>query len=111
LVDDTTHTHYGKGSLKVYLPGIGQKMISNVLYVPTFKKNLFSLVMIQQVGHQIIMEYGWVKINSTKHNLKTVMMGYEDGKLLRMKGKFIPRKKEFTGVVDSMTSPIRLWHV
>jgi hypothetical protein len=57
--------------------------------------------MIQQVGHQIIMEYGWVKINSTKHNLKTVMMGYEDGKPLRVKGKFIPRKKEFTGIVDS----------
>jgi hypothetical protein len=29
------------------------------------------------------------------------MMGYEDGKPLRVKGKIIPRKKEFTGIVDS----------
>jgi hypothetical protein len=82
LVDDTTHTPYGKGSVKVSLLGIGEKMISNVWYVPTFKNNLLSLVMIQQVGHQIIMEDGLVKINSTKHNLKTVMTRYEDGKLL-----------------------------
>jgi hypothetical protein len=27
------------------------------------------------------------KLNSTNHNLKTVMMGYEDGKPLRVKGK------------------------
>jgi hypothetical protein len=111
LVDDTTHTPYGKGSVKVSLPGIGEKMISNVWYVPTFKKNLLSLVMIQQAGHQIIMEDGWVKINSTKQNLKTIMTGYEDGKLLRMKGKVIPQKQDFVGVVDSTTSPIRLWHV
>jgi len=61
-------------------------MISNVWYVPSFKKNLLSLVTIRQAGHQVIMEYGLVKINSVKQNLKTVMTGYEDGKLLRMKG-------------------------
>jgi hypothetical protein len=68
-------------------------MISNVWYVPTFKKSLLSLVMIQQVGHQIIMEDGLVKINSIKQNFKTIMTGYEDGKLLKMKGKVIPQNK------------------
>jgi hypothetical protein len=59
-------------------------------------------VMIRQAGHQIIMEDGLVKINSTKQNLKTIMTGYEDGKLLRMKGKVIPWKQDFAGVVDSI---------
>jgi hypothetical protein len=51
LEDNTKHNPYGKGVVKVYLPNIGERMISNLWYVPTFKKNLLSLVMIQQVGH------------------------------------------------------------
>ena len=39
----------------------------------------------------VIMEDGLVKINSVKQNMKTVMTGYEDEKLLRMKGTIIPR--------------------
>ena len=80
-------------------------------YVPTFKKNLLSLVMIRQAGHQIIMEDGLVKINSVKQNFQTVMTGYEEGKLLRMKGTFIPRDSDFAGAVTTGISPIRLWHV
>jgi hypothetical protein len=57
------------------------------------------------------MENGLVKINSTKENFKTIMTGYEDGKLLRMKGRVIPRKQDFAGAIDSRISPIRLWHV
>eukprot|EP00253_Pinus_taeda_P028683 PITA_28683 len=111
LADDTKHTPYGKGVVKVFLPGIGEKMISNVWYVPSFKKNLLSLVTIRQVGHQVIMEDGLVKINSVKQNLKTVMTGYEDGKLLRMKGIVIPRHSDFGGAVTTGISPIILWHV
>ena len=51
LADDTKHTPYGKGAVKVFLPGTGEKMISNVWYVPSFKKKLLSLVTIRQVGH------------------------------------------------------------
>eukprot|EP00253_Pinus_taeda_P014344 PITA_14344 len=51
LADDTKDTPYGKGAVKVFLPGIGEKTISNVWYVPTFKKNLLSLVTIRQAGH------------------------------------------------------------
>eukprot|EP00253_Pinus_taeda_P029068 PITA_29068 len=51
LADDTKHTPYGKGVVKVFLPDIGEKMISNAWYVPSFKKNLLSLVTIQQAGH------------------------------------------------------------
>ena len=57
------------------------------------------------------MEDGLVKINSVKQNLKTVMIGYEDGKLLRMKGTVIPRHSDFAGAVTTGISPIRLWHV
>jgi hypothetical protein len=74
LADDTTHIPQGKGSVKVFLPGIGEKWISNVWYVPTFKKKLLSLVTIRQVGHQIIMQDGLVNIKSEKDNLKTIMI-------------------------------------
>jgi len=40
LADDTKHTPYEKGVVKVFLLGIGEKMISNVWYVPTFKKKI-----------------------------------------------------------------------
>ena len=66
LADDTKHTPYGKGAVKVFLPDIGEKLISNVWYVPTFKKKLLSLVMIRQAGHKIIMEYDLFKINLVK---------------------------------------------
>jgi hypothetical protein len=48
LADNTKHTPYGRGVVKVYLPDIGERLISNVWYVPTFKKNLLSLVTIRQ---------------------------------------------------------------
>jgi hypothetical protein len=110
LADGTTHIPQGKGSVKVFLPEIGEKWISNVWFVPTFKKNLLSLVSIRQPGHQIIMQDGLVKINSEKDNLKTVMTGYEDEKLLRMKGKVIPRKHDFVGAINFKISSFRLWH-
>ena len=66
LADDTKHTPYGKGVVKVFLPDIGEKLISNVWYVPSFKKNLLSLVTIREAGNQVIMEDGLVKINSVK---------------------------------------------
>ena len=46
LVDDIVHTPQGKGCVKVYLPGIGEKFLSNIWYVPTLKKKLLSLVTI-----------------------------------------------------------------
>jgi len=36
------------------------------------------------------------------------MTGYEDGKLLRMKGKVIPRHSDFAGAVSTGISPIIL---
>ena len=66
-------------------------MISNVWYVPTFKKKLLSLVTIRQEGHLVITKDVLVKINSFKQNMKTVMTGYEGGKLLRMKETVITR--------------------
>ena len=87
------------------------RMISNVWYVPTFKKNLLSLVTIRQAGHTVIMEDGSIKINSVKQNMQIVMTGYEDGKLLRMKGIVIPRHSDFAGAASTNISPIGLWHV
>jgi hypothetical protein len=43
-------------------------------------------------------------------NLKTIMIGYEDGKLLRMNGKVIQRKQEVATIVNSEMSSFRLWH-
>jgi hypothetical protein len=57
------------------------------------------------------MEDGLVKINLVKQNMKTMMTGYEDRKLLRMKGTTIPRHSDFVGLVSTGISPIRLWHV
>jgi hypothetical protein len=86
-------------------------MISNVWYIPTFKKNLLSLVTIRQVGHRVIMEDGLVKINSIKQNMKTVMTSYKYGKLLRKKGTVIPRHSDLVGTISTCISPIILWHV
>jgi hypothetical protein len=38
LADHTKHTPYGKGIVKVYLPNIGGRMISNVWYYPLLKR-------------------------------------------------------------------------
>ena len=54
--------------------GIGERLISNVWYVPTFKKNLLSF---RQLGHQIVMEDGILLVNSKKDAYKTIMTGYE----------------------------------
>ena len=85
--------------MKVYLPDIGEKLLSNIWYVSTFKKKLLSLVTIRQAGHAILMRDGLIKINSIKHNYKIVVKGYEDGKLLRMKGTVIPQKHDFATIV------------
>jgi hypothetical protein len=96
--------------VKVFLPGIGEKWISNVWYVLTFKKKLLSLVTIWQDGHKIIMQDGLVNIKSEKDNLKKIMSRYEDGKLLRMKTKVIPRNHDFAAVVNYEMSSFRLWN-
>jgi hypothetical protein len=96
--------------MKVFLPRIGEKWISSVWYVPTFKKKLLSLVTIGHDKHQIIMQDGLVNIKLEKDNLKTIMSGYEDGKFLRMKGKFIPRKHDFATAMNSKMSSFRLWN-
>ena len=62
--------------------------------MPTFKKNLLSLVVIRKLGHQNVMEDGILLVNSKNDAYKPVMIGYEDGKLLRIKGTIIPRSKE-----------------
>jgi hypothetical protein len=110
LVDDTTHIPQGSGSVKFFLPGIGEKWVSNVWYVPSFKKKMLSLVTIRQAGHKIFMEDGLVKIMSVKDNLKTIMIGYEYGKSLRMNGKAMKRKEEVATTTNSKMSSFRLWH-
>jgi len=80
--------------VKVFLHRIGENWISNVWYVPSFKKKMLSLVTIRQVKHKIVIQDGLVKTKSQKDNLKTIMIRYEDEKLLRMNGKFIQRRKE-----------------
>ena len=57
------------------------------------------------------MKDGLVKINSVKHNMKTVLTCYEDGKLLRMRRTFIPINSDFAGEASTKISPIILWHV
>ena len=59
----------------------------------------------------VIMEDGLVKINSVKQNMKIVMTGYEDGKMLRMKGTIITRNFDFARATSTNISPIRFWHV
>ena len=110
LVDDTIHAPQRKWSVKVSLPRIWQKWISNVWYVPTFRKNLWSLVTIRQAEHQIIIQDGIVEINFKNYNLNILMIGYEDGKLLRMKGTIISRNNDFVGIVKYEISSFRLWH-
>ena len=41
LADDTTHIPQGKGSVKVFLPGIGEKWISNFGMYQLLRKNCY----------------------------------------------------------------------
>jgi len=84
FTDDKSHIPEGKCSFHFSLLRIGKISLSNVWYVPKFQNNLLSLMLIRQGGHQIIMQNSFVKINSVKHNLKIMMNGYEDEKLLRI---------------------------
>lgn len=66
LVDNTTPTPQEKGSVHFYLLGIGNVLLLNACSFQTFKKKLLTLVLIREGGHHIIMEYGWIRINSVK---------------------------------------------
>jgi len=50
VVDDTTHTPWGKCSVKASVLGVGEKMISNVWHVPTIKKNLLCLFILTRMN-------------------------------------------------------------
>ena len=75
----------GMGTIRLKMPGFHDFLLKNVLYLPELQRSLLSLVEIQQQGHSIHMFDGIIEIRKSSDN-QVIMTGYEDGKLLKLKG-------------------------
>jgi hypothetical protein len=75
----------GMGTIRLKMPGFPDFLLKNVLYLPELQRSLLSLVEIRQQGHSIHMFDGIVEIRKSSDN-QVIMTGYEDGKLLKLKG-------------------------
>lgn len=75
----------GIGSVRLKLPRLEDYILSNVLYLPQFKRNLISLVHIRQQGHSIHMYDGIIEIKRASDRV-IIMTGVEEDKLLKLKG-------------------------
>ena len=73
------------GTIQLKMPGFPDFLLKNVLYLPELQRILLSLVQIRQQGHSIHMFDGIVEIRKSSDN-QVIMTGYEDGKLLKLKG-------------------------
>ena len=75
----------GMGTIWLKMPGFSDFLLNNVLYLPELQRSLLPLVQIRQQGHSIHMFDGIVEIRKSSDN-QVIMTGYEDGKLLKLKG-------------------------
>ena len=75
----------GMGTIQLKMPRFPDFLLKDVLYLPELQRSLLSLVEIQQRGHSIHMFDGIVEIRKSSDN-QVIMTGYEDGKLLKLKG-------------------------
>ena len=73
------------GTIKLKLVGFLDFLVHVVLYLSWLQRSLLSLVHIQQQGHSIHIFDGIIEIRRTFDN-KVMMIGVEDGRLLRLKG-------------------------
>ena len=73
------------GTIRLKIPGFPDFLLKNVLYLPELQRSLFSLVDIRKRGHSIHMFDGIIEIRKSSDN-QVIMTGYEDGKLLKLKG-------------------------
>ena len=75
----------GMGTIRLKMARFPDFLLKNVLYLPELQRILLSLVEIRQQGHSIHMFDGIVEIRKSSDN-QVIMNGYEDGKLLKLKG-------------------------
>jgi len=75
----------GIGSIRLKLPGFSDYILSNVLYLPQWKRNLISRVHIRQQGHSIHMFDGIIEIRRDDDHVN-VMSRVEDDTILCFKG-------------------------
>ena len=75
----------GMGTIRMKMPRFPDFLFKNVLYIPELQRSLLSMVEIRQQGHSIHMFDGIVEIRKSSNN-QVIMMGYEHGKLLKLKG-------------------------
>jgi hypothetical protein len=73
------------GTIKLKLPGFQDFLLHDVFYLPELRRNLMSIVHIQQQGHSIHMFNRKVEIRRSSNNM-VVMTISEDDKLLKLKG-------------------------
>jgi hypothetical protein len=72
------------GTVRLKLPIFLDFLLHDVLYLPELRRNLLSLVHIQQQGHSIHIFGGKVEIRQASDNM-VVVTRVEDGRLLKLK--------------------------
>eukprot|EP00253_Pinus_taeda_P014404 PITA_14404 len=77
----------GLGTVRLKLLGLPDFLLHDLLYLPTLRRNLLSLVHIHQQGHSIHIFDGNVEvIKASDHSL--VMTGIEEDRVLKLQGTF-----------------------
>lgn len=92
-------------TIKFKMLGLPNFLLQNVLYLPKLWRSLFSFVQLRQQAHSIDM----VEIRRSSNN-NIVMIGWEDEKLLKLKGAYA-KYRHFMYLIEKGTvSSSLLWH-
>ena len=101
----------GLGTIRLKFLGLLDHLLHEVLHLLELRRNLLSLVHIQQQGHSIHMFDGKVEVRkASDHSL--VMEGIEEGRFLKLQGSSVHAQKfAFISHHDEGTFPSSLlWH-
>jgi hypothetical protein len=85
FVDGSSLKPMGIGTIRLKLLGFLDFLLHNVLYLPELQKELVVSCAHSQQGHSIHMFDGKVEIRRSSDNM-VIMTGWEDDKLLKLKG-------------------------
>ena len=85
FVDNSSLKPKGIGTIRLKMHGFPHFLLKNVLYLLEMQRSLLSMAEIRQQGHSIHMFDGIIEIRKSSNN-QVIMTGYEDGKLLKLKG-------------------------
>ena len=105
LGDDAKYAVKGEGIVSFQLVLGGSFDAQDVLYVPGLKKNLLSILVMEDKGFVVTFQRGHVLICPEGASLDTeVRIGVREGNLYKLQGKPVQ------ALVNDSDSPCELWH-